>query len=237
MLVRARARARRWLRQRAMTMIEVLVSLAILSMMVVAVYSSFHGTVKGMEQTEKMQDRYMQVRNALNTMANELSMSYLSFNRPQDETRHFTLFEGRDNFNADSVTFSTFAHLRVRKNANESDQAVVQYFIEDDPDGDAKHLYRRESRRLTGDLPENLGDYFPAYVLCENVDSLEIEYWEPLKEDWVEEWQTMVNDMQPDRLPPRVRIKLGVIDHTGEVAYYSTQVTLPMQEKIDLSRN
>jgi general secretion pathway protein J len=226
------------LRQLGVTIVEVLVALAILAMMVVAVYSSFDGTITGMERAEKMQERYMMVRTALNTMSNDMSMAYLSFNRPQDETRHFTLFEGRNNFDADSVTFSTFAHLRMRKDANESDQSLVQYFIEDDPeDGSRKHLYRRESRRLTGDLPEKLGDYFPAYVLCEDVASLEFEYWDVQKDDWVEEWQTMVNDAQPDRLPQRVKIKLGIIDHTGEIAYYETQVAIPMQEKIDLSRN
>lgn len=226
------------LRQLGVTMIEVLVALAILAMMVVAVYASFNGTITGMERAEKMQERYMMVRNALNTMSNDLSMAYLSFNRPQDETRHFTLFEGRNNFDADSVTFSSFAHLRIRKDANESDQSVIQYLIEDDPeDGSRKHLYRRESRRLTGDLPEKLGDYFPAYVLCEDVASLELEYWDTQKQEWIEEWQTMVNDAQPDRLPERVKIKLGVLDHAGEVAFYHTEVAIPMQEKIDLSRN
>lgn len=226
------------LRQLGVTIVEVLVALAILAMMVVAVYSSFNGTVNGMQRAEQMQERYMMVRNALNTMSNDLSMAYLSFNRPQDETRHFTLFEGRNNFDADSVTFSSFSHLRMRKDTNESDQALVQYFIEDDPDDSSrKHLYRRESRRLTGDLPEKLQDYFPAYVLCEDVASLELEYWDVQKEDWVEEWQTMVNDAQPDRLPQRVKVKLGIIDHTGEIAYYQTQVSIPMQEKIDLSRN
>jgi general secretion pathway protein J len=225
------------LRDRGVTMVETLVALAILSMMIVAVYASFNGTVKGMERTEQMQERYMMIRNSLNTMSTDLSMAYLSFNRPQDEARHFTLFEGRDNFDADSLTFSSFSHLRVRKDANESDQTIIQYLVEDDPEeADRQHLYRRESRRLTGDLPENLGDYFPAYVLCEDVASLELEYWDIQKEDWVEEWQTMVNDAQPDRLPQRVKIKLGVKDHTGEVAYYSTQVVLPMQEKIDLSK-
>lgn len=225
------------IRSRGVTMVETLVALAILSMMIVAVYASFNGTVKGMERTEEMQERYMMIRNGLNTMSRDLSMAYLSFNRPQDEPKHYTLFEGRDNFDADSITFSSFSHLRVRKDANESDQAIIQYFIEDDPDdSNRQHLYRRESRRLTGDLPENLGDYFPAYVLCEDVVSLEVQYWDVQKDDWIEEWQTMVNDSQPDRLPQRVKIKLGVLDHAGETAYYTTQVVLPMQEKIDLSK-
>jgi general secretion pathway protein J len=219
-------------------MIEVLVALAILAMMVVTVYSSFHGTAQGMQHTQRMQERYMMVRNALNTVANDVSMAYLSFNRPADETRHFTLFEGRDNFEADSLTFSALAHLRVRKDADESDQALIQYFLEDDPeDSSRQHLYRREGRRLTGDLPEKLGDYFPAYVLCEDVQSFDVEYWDVQKEEWIEEWQTMVNDAQPDRLPERIKVKLGVLDHAGELRFYTTQVSLPMQEKIDLSRS
>ncbi|MCA9708196.1 MAG: hypothetical protein KDK70_20255, partial [Myxococcales bacterium] len=165
-----------------------------------------------------------------------LSMTYLSFNRPLDEVRHYTLLDGRDSFESDSITFSAFAHLRVRKDANESDQSVIQYFLDQDPEDKSRtHLYRRESRRLTGDIPEDMERFFPAYVIVEDVVAFDLKYWNNQEQEWLDEWRTNKIDFQPDRLPERIKIKLGVQDG-DDVVYFTTQVVLMMQEKIDLSK-
>lgn len=234
-MTRRRLHGRR--RGRGMTMIEVMIATVIITMMMVTVWASISQTMRGMQAMQAQQEKAQIIRTALGRITSELSMAYLSFNRPPDEPRHFTLFDGRDNFEQDSITFSSFAHLRMRKDANESDQSLIQYFVADDPeDSDRTHLYRRESRRLTGDLPEKLQDYFPAYVVCEDVEVFDVEYWEPLKQEWIPEWATTVNDAQPDRLPPRVRIRLGVKGRDDELEFYSAQTELLMQEKIDLGR-
>lgn len=221
---------------RGMTMIEVLVAMAIVTMMMLGVWRSFSSTITNAEISEDIQVRYATIRNAMDRMAAELSTAYLSFNRNPAELRHFTLFEGRSDADGDSVTFSSFGHLRIRRDANEGDQAVIQYFLAADPEDNKRtHLYRRETKRLTGDLPEDLRRYAPAYVLCEDVESLEFEYWDPTREEWLDEWRTTVTEGQPDRLPPRVRIKLG-IKNDDDIQYFVTQTILPMQEKIDFGK-
>lgn len=232
----ARVSPRSRSRARGMTLIEVMISLAVMAMMMASVWSSFKGTTKAMEVAEEIQDRYSIVRNGLLRMETELSMSYLSFNFQPGDPLHYTLFEGRDSFESDSITFSAFAHLRVRKDANESDQSVIQYFLEQDPeDSDRVHLYRRESKRLTGDIPEDLENYFPAYVLVEDVVSFDVKYWDSKQFEWRDEWRTTALDQQPDRLPERVKISLGVQDG-DDVVMFTSQVPLMMQERIDLGR-
>lgn len=222
---------------RGMTLIESLVALAIVAMMLASVWASFNTTVRSMESTEKIQDRYNMLRNGMDRMATEIGMAYLSFNRPRGDTKQYTFFEGRREGESHSLTFSSFAHLRVRKDANESDQSILQYVVEDDPeDSRRKHLYRRETKRLTGDLPEQIHRFAPAYVLCEDVESLEFRYWDPIRLEWLDEWRTTSLDQQPDRLPTRVEIKLGFYDETGELVYFVTQVALPLQEKVDLEK-
>ncbi|MBK8264488.1 MAG: prepilin-type N-terminal cleavage/methylation domain-containing protein [Nannocystis sp.] len=224
-------------RDRGMTMIEVMIALAILSMMMVAVWGSFSGTTRGIEATEKLQVRYSMIRNAMSTMSREISMAYLSFNRPAGDIRHFTLFEGRDSSDSDSLTFSAFSHLRIRKDADESDQSVIQYFLARDPkDSTRTHLYRREAPRLSGDLPERLEDYYPAFILCEDVKSFDVKYWDERRIEWLPEWRTTQKDFQPDRLPQRVKITLTIRDHTGVDVKYITQTMIFMQEKIDSSK-
>ncbi len=223
-------------RSLGLTLVEVMISLAVLSMMMVSVWTSFNGTIRAMEVGEDIQNRYSIVRSGMLRMETELSMTYLSFNRPIDEVRHFTLLDGRDSFESDSITFSSFSHLRVRKDANESDQSVIQYFLEADPeDGSRTHLYRRESRRLTGDQPEDLERFFPAYVLIEDVVAFDVKYWNIQDLEWQDEWRTNKIDYQPDRLPERIKIKVVILDGEDEVEFNS-QIVLMMQEKIDLSK-
>ncbi len=225
------------LKSRGVTMIEIMVAMAIMALMMTAVWNGFRGTVKGMEIAEKDYNRETQVRGSLLRMSSELSMAYLSFNRPTSELRHFTLFEGRRGFDGDAVTFSSFAHLRVRKDSNEGDQSLIQYFVSEDPDDSRrKHLYRRESRRLTGDLPEYLEQYYPAFIILEDVETIDFDFWDGRKQEWLEEWATIRTDAQPDRLPERVRIELTLRDPDGQKRRYFVQTELFMQEKIDFAR-
>ena len=46
----------------------------------------------------------------------------------------------------------------------------------------------------------------------------------------------MMTDLQPDRLPERVKITMTIRDHTGKDVKYTTQVQLFLQESIDLSK-
>ncbi|MBX7079152.1 MAG: prepilin-type N-terminal cleavage/methylation domain-containing protein [Nannocystaceae bacterium] len=222
--------------QRGTTLIEVMIALAVLAMIVASVWSGFRGTMNAMRSTEEIQNRYAIVRNGLTRMQSELMMTYLSHNRPLDDVRQYTLLDGLDNNDRDDLTFSTFAHLRMRKDANESDQCVLQYFVEKDPEDSRRtHLYRRESRRLTGDKADQLDEYFPAYVLIEDVVEFDVKYWDDRQREWLDEWRTTRNDMQPDRLPQRVKIRVVVQDGTDEVQFVA-QAGLPMQEKIDLGK-
>jgi general secretion pathway protein J len=223
-------------RQLGMTLIEIMISLSVLSMIVVSVWSSFRGTLDGMAATETVQLRYSIVRNGLVRMQSEIEMAYLSFNRPLDDVRHYTLFDIADSGKQDDLTFSSFAHLRVRKDANESDETVLQYFVEKDPeDPQRMHLYRRESRRLTGDRADQLDEYFPAYVLIEDVVEFNVEAWDDRQREWLDAWRTTKNDMQPDRLPARVRINVKVRDGEDLVPF-TIQAVPVMQEKIDLGK-
>lgn len=224
--------------QRGLTLIEILVSVAMMAMMTASVYASFSTTRQSMRNAEKGQQKYAVLRNCLARMGTEISLAYLSHNRPAGDERHYTLFEGRDAFYSDSLTFSAFAHVRMRKDANESDQSVIQYFLYKDPnDASRTHLFRREARRPMGDLPEKLEEFFPAYVFCEDIKSFDVKYWDNKRIEWRDEWRTIKQDMQPNRLPERVKITLGVWDpDIGKEVKYVTQTLLPMQERIDFSR-
>jgi hypothetical protein len=72
-------------------------------------------------------------------------------------------------------------------------------------------------------------------VLVEDVVSFDLKYWNVQDLDWQDEWRTTAVDFQPDRLPPRVKITIGIEDG-DDIVYFTTQVVLMMQEKIDLAK-
>lgn len=222
---------------RGMALIEVMVALGILTMMVASVWSGFEGTVRASEISQKVQTRYQSIRSALNRMTVEIPHAYLSYGQSMDEQRHFTIFDGQIISGSSILTFSSFAHLRLRKDSNEGDQSLIQYFVAQDPtDSNKKNLYRRESKRLTGDLPEDLERFAPAYILCEDVDAVHFQYWDEVQEEWRKDWTTIRNDAQPDRLPERVRIELVIRDEEDELQSFFTQTVLFMNEKLDAKR-
>ena len=76
-----------------------------------------------------------------------------------------------------------------------------------------------------------------VYVFCEDVKSFDVKYWDNKRVEWRDEWRTMKQDMQPNRLPERVKVTLGVWDpELGKEVKYSTQTLIFMQERLDFSR-
>ncbi|MFH1132801.1 MAG: type II secretion system protein GspJ [Pseudomonadota bacterium] len=192
------------------TLIEVLLSLAIMSSIVALVWGSFYQTVGTKERVEAIGDHYHQIRLAMNRMAREISMAYLSKNDIVGAIIPRTLFLSQRNSDVDEITFSNLAHERLRENAKECDQSVIRYYSAPDPgDRSIKNLMRRESRRVGGEHP---GEEGPAYVMLENIEELHFEFFDEQANEWRENWNTNVADGQVDRLPTKLRIFLTVRD-------------------------
>lgn len=194
------------------TLIEVLLSLAIIAMMAALAWGSFSFTARSKSASERSIGRYQQVRTALNRLARELGMAYLSKNDQIGALRPRTLFVGRRSGSVDELTFSTLSHLRLRENARECDQTVVRYSVAPGAPGRAgrQRVLRRESRRLGGDRERD--EDGAAYVVLADVRSLRLEYYDAPAKEWREEWNTVAADGQPDRLPDIVRIVATVLD-------------------------
>ena len=79
-------------------------------------------------------------------------------------------------------------------------------------------------------------EFWPAYIAIEDVVTFDVKYWDTAQMEWKDEWRTTKVDMQPDRLPTRVQITLGVRDFDGEVVTFTSQAVLMMQEAIDLGQ-
>lgn len=210
-------------RQRGFTLAEILIAVAILAIVSSLVYGSFARTFEAREVVSRVQQRYHNVRSALERMSREISMAFIydcrEIDTPTGERRMWTKFKVERAGKIDRMLFSSFSHLRLVRDSNESDQNVLEYYGEDDPDDPAvMNLMRREKVRIDGE-PERDGR---SQIMCHDIESLHFELWDEEQQEWLEEWDCTQVEHQ-NELPRLVRISLTLVnEHGAEMPFTTT---------------
>lgn len=217
--------------RRGFTLLEVMIAASILAVMGAIVFGSFGRAYKQKEDIEAADDRYAQARTAMDRMAAEISVAFLSehYDRKRYQQRP-TLFKGEDKSGQDQLTFSALANERFEQDAKVSDQTVVRYFV--DRDRSANNKFESLYRRVNPIIDEDAERRGTRQVLCENVKHLDFKYWDATKNEWVEEWDAS----RPERngvLPERVKITLGILDDEGKERKFTTQTRIMLQRSLD----
>lgn len=231
-LVPPRRRARRRARRLAgITLIEALVAIAILSIVSVMIWGGFAQTTRNKKRIEGDVERNHEVQAALNRMARELSMAFVSAQlnpNPALQTVQ-TAFVGTDRGSGDRIDFTSFSHRRLIRDAHEGDQNELSYFVARHPeDSSIRVLARREQNRIDDD-PRSGGR---VEILVEDIQDFELEYLDPLTGNWLSSWDTTQGASgQPNRLPSQVKITL-TIPHPrrrSRELVYGTRATIPIR--------
>jgi general secretion pathway protein J len=211
-----------------MTLIEVMVAMALFAAVGALVYGGFAQTSRAKQRLETQLDRYHEVRVAMERMVREISMAYVSTHyNPATSLRAMrTTFIGKDSGFGDRLDFTSVSHQRVFRDAKESDQNELSYFVTDAPGGDGKVLARRMSPRVD-DEPEKGGR---VEVLLTDVIEFNLEYLDPQSKEWVRSWDAVTGTGQTNRLPSQVKITLVIpgIDGKKSRETFGTRATLPM---------
>ena len=214
---------------RGLTLIEVLVAVAVMSMVSMTIWAATSQTARTRDIVEESHDRLHQVRVAFDMLSRDLNSAFLSMHRAPVEPSHDTVFIGQDSGEEDRLDFATFTHQRRYPDVNESDQAEVAYFIAEDPEiGKQLNLVRRESPILDVEPLEG-GQYL---ILVEDVVAFDLEYFDFQMNEWQDEWDTTEMTDEAGFLPHQVRIRLVVLDRHGEERVYGSQVAIPMRTPI-----
>jgi general secretion pathway protein J len=214
------------------SLLEVLIAVAVLGLIGGLTWKTFDGAWSIKTRIEQAEERDQMVRGALNRLAREVSMTFISehYDRKRFRERP-TLFRLKDGRRDADVLFTSFAHERLHIDAKESDQALFEYSVGPDPrDGSKIDLFRRVKPLLDED-PERGGD---KAVLAEGVVGFSLEAWDPKDREWRAEW----NSNGPDRtggllVPPRVRISLTIKNEDGKEKTYTTQAKIFLTQALD----
>jgi general secretion pathway protein J len=219
-------------KRRGFTLIEIMVAVAIVAMVTTLTWGAFRDTFRTKSQIEAQASRYRSVRLALERLAREISMAYISQDEDTSQPERRTRFYGKRHSDVDELMFSYFGHQRLYQDANECDTALVYYYSARDREDSRKmNLMRRETRRLSNyKIDEQAGE---ADIVCDDVLKMQLSYWDARDKVWRDEWITTSADGQPDRLPSKVKITLTVRDERGKEVPFQTEARLAMAEPLN----
>jgi len=165
------------------TMVELMLAMAIFAFITTLMWGSFSQTATSKRAIQNEQERAHTVRVALMRMSRELEMAYLSDNENTAITNRRTFFTASARADVDEVTFSSFAHQRLRAGVPEGDTSLISYFGARDPDDRrVLNLMRRETRRLQAEDPNVMTA--ETYVLCPDVARVKFTFWDHKLKAW-----------------------------------------------------
>ncbi len=226
-------------RQAGFTLIEVMVSIGILSSITVLLWATSQGTFRTKKSVESKMARYRVARLAMDRILRDVQMAFLSDNNVVGtEQTPRSYFDGVKRPDIDELRFSYFGHQRLYAESKEGDTAAVAYFGQrDKTDGSKLNLWRKETRRLQADRIDNANIPGESEVIADDVLRLELGYYEPVRKEWLETWRTTQADGMPNKLPSRVRVKLVIRDERGEELPLQSEVRIAMFQKLDTKPN
>jgi general secretion pathway protein J len=213
---------------RGFTLVELLIAMAITATLGAMTLGAFAQIDRASGVARSQAERYAAARMALSRLSREVSMAFLSENydtrRFSDPTRPPTLFVGRE----DELLFTTMAHERLYRDARESDQAVVEYVVDADPEHPGEEaLFRREKVRLD-DEPDRGGR---KDLVADHVVGFRVGYWDAQRKEWVREWTTRTPE-HAALLPSRVRLELELKLADGRTERFATETRIAMRQRL-----
>ena len=227
-------------RQAGFTLIELLVAMALLGFMMLIVWSTTSGAIFAHRSVGKNQERDHEIRVSLNRIVRDLSSAYLSANEQASGLEPRTRLVGKDQGDIHELVFSSMAHTVLWGDANESEQTVISYLPEADPDNrSTTNVVRHELRRPPNDTRQK--EVPEIDILVRDVKKLSFEYYDWREKTWQTTWDTSQADGERGRLPSRIRVTLE-IDEAGEdgrkrTVKYQTQARLMLQEELKFFTN
>ena len=208
--------------QRGFTLAEALIAVVILAMIGLLTFGTLSRALSARQRTSDITQRHHQVRQALSRMSREISMAFLSRHKYCADPRTNTLFVGARASHGIRLDFTSFSHVKMLADAKESDQNGLSYFVDIDPKNRSlKHLMRREKKRID-EKPQAGG---VTQVLAENIESLNMTFYDDKNDRWEDEWDTTRRDYK-NRLPKYVSIELTAKDYLGKPLLFVTKTRI-----------
>lgn len=184
---------------RAFTLLEIMVALALFSIIVLAIYSTWNSILKGKKVAENAAASAQRMRITMRTLKDSLLCTCM-FNA--NSTYYW--FSGEASGDFASLSFAARLPESFPRSGSFGDRGVVRrltYTVESGP-GSEKQLVLRQNPLLRD--PPDKDEMDNPLVLARNVKQFLVEYIDPQSGDWIPEW-TYTN-----QLPREVRVTVAL---------------------------
>lgn len=198
-------------RRTGFTLIEVLISITLLTVVLGAVYSSFFLVQKAVKRFDDVSLKYQEARTVLDMMRREIEGSYIITPQSKDITKNKTIFLTRDRDIFDKKASELYFTTSSSRDGNIN---LVAYTVEERDK--SLTLLKMEAPAVN---VSTLLSKLQKVDLMENINGF---YVETLYNDkWVSTWDSS----QINRLPDIVRISIEFDDNGNDVKL--TEYTRP----------
>lgn len=195
----------------AFTLVEVLISIAILSLVVAAIYSSWTAILRASKVGLDAAAAAQRSRIALQTLEDSMG-SMMLFVRNVD-------YYGFVAENGSDALLSFVARLPKSfprgGRFGDLDVRRLTYSVEASPDGNKELVLRQQS--ILTEMDEDEQEY--PLVLARDVQEFVMEFWDSRVNDWVDEWQ------QTNQLPKLIKLTLSLRRSDGRASETVEEIT------------
>jgi type II secretory pathway pseudopilin PulG len=185
-------------RQRAFTLIELLLAVMVTVMISVSTVAMIRST----DQTRRRVDRQMALQQETRAAVETITAALRNAARTEDQSNIFEGYDADlDGLPADRVKFLTISPLTVRRDQPESDVKECEFFLQPSPMGRPPMLMQRLDP-TRNDEPDGGG---VVRCIAQNIIVLELAYHNGLS--WQDGWS-----VETDGWPVAIRVNLLAVD-------------------------
>ena len=201
------------------TFVELLIAIAILSIIMAVVYKSFYASTEGIKRAEAVDDINSTARVIFLKLMDDINSAYL--------TGKDVIFVGdskRDkDLPQDSLSLTSLSNLRMVRDAKETDLYETGYYLKEDYDYQRQEkktsLFRREKKTIGIEPVLEGGE---AYELTDEIAGIRFSYFDGTS--WKDNWDSRITKA----LPKGVEVEIILFDADKRKRIFKTIIDVPM---------
>ena len=210
------------------TLLEVLVSMAILVIIMAALYSAYTTNVEAIQIARQNGEVHQTARIVLDRMTKDLQSALIEVSVPSDKIKLGLVGEDReiDGRRADRMDFTTVTHLPLTEKGPASDLCEIGYLIEEDSEDKVLVLLRRDDPSVDEDFTKGGA----LQEMARNVLEFNLTYQDSRGED-SDTWNTL--EGRPiSGLPVLIKVRLVLKDELNREHVFSTTIHPELAERM-----
>ena len=211
-------------RQRGFTLIEIVLAVAIMSILIVVAYSALNALGRSQDELKDQRDLQTVAFSIMNRLAREISLANKTSKTPDPNRKYFMRSEDQteNGFPADSLIFmASGAGQQLSDGFFNPGLIQISYELKADPEDSANPWLSLIREEIPNKQPyEQAARERVTFPLHNRVAGLDFQFFNREKEVWSNNWE------DDNNLPDLVQITAYIPSRKDQVMAYSTTVKL-----------